>query len=106
MQLTISPIAPLLILAVIIEQITERIKVLLPENVNPRVKEYVSIGVGMLMAFACQMSLFADVSGSMKVIGIVLTGLFCSRGSNYVHDLADMFKNIGNYAVLAVAQKE
>lgn len=43
-----------------------------------------------------QISLFAGATGALYVVGIILAGLLCSRGSNYIHDLFGMFSKVGD----------
>lgn len=89
MTIAITTIAPLVLLAVLTEAITEQIKELLP-NPDPRTKQLISMGIGLLLAALLNVSLFADATGTIQAAGIILSGLLCSRGSNYIHDFYGM----------------
>jgi len=89
MTIAITAIAPLILLAVLTEAITEQIKELLTDPA-PRTKQLISMGVGLALAALLQVSLFSDTAGTIHVAGIILAGLLCSRGSNYIHDLYGM----------------
>lgn len=96
MTITLAAIAPLVMLAVLSEAITEQIKSALPAELSAQVIRLVSLGVGLVLAFVLQVSLFAQSTGAANVVGMVLAGLVCSRGSNYVHDFFGMFGEMGN----------
>ena len=89
MTMALTTIAPLLLLAVLTEAITEQIKALLPDPA-PRTKQLISMAVGIALATVLQVSLFVETAGLVHAAGIILAGLLCSRGSNYVHDLYGM----------------
>lgn len=45
-----------------------------------------SILVGVIIAFALQVSLFTDANSFAYYVGIVIAGLVASRGANYIHN--------------------
>ena len=59
----------------------------LPENINPYL--YLSLTLGLLLAFLYQADLLAAIglSATPTVAGILTTGLFLGRGSNFVSDV-------------------
>jgi len=59
----------------------------LPEDVNLYL--YLSLILGVSLAFIYQLDLLAaaGLTDEADVFGIVLTGLFVGRGSNFVHDV-------------------
>ena len=96
MTFTLAAIAPLAMLAVLSEAITEQIKSALPVEPSPQVTRLIALGVGLALALMLQISLFAQATGATNVVGMILAGLVCSRGSNYVHDFFGMFSKMGD----------
>ena len=45
------------------------------------------IGVGVALAFGLDVFELVGVPATVPVVGMVLTGVLISRGSNYVHDI-------------------
>jgi uncharacterized protein YacL len=45
-----------------------------------------SIVIGLVLAFALQVSLFTKENAFAYYVGVVICGLVASRGSNYVHN--------------------
>lgn len=93
MTIALTAIAPLIMLAVLAEAVTEQVKDVLP-NLTPQGKRLVSLIVGLVLAAMLRISLFADATGSVQVVGILLAGLLCSRGANYVHDIVGAFGKV------------
>ena len=61
------------------------------------ITQLITIVVGILLAFAFQADMFVPVGIEVNhTVGMVLTGIVMSRGSNYVSDL---LKRITNPAV-------
>ena len=53
---------------------------------------YVSLGVGVSLAFLYQLDLFALITGEPATVqGIALTGSMVGRGANFVHDFASKY---------------
>lgn len=82
----------ILILAVLVEALVNTVK---PFWVRPRpwpIAETVAIGLGILVAVAAGMDLFATVEMPLAVpfLGSVLTGIIASRGSNIVAKLVKL----------------
>lgn len=90
MDIIITNTATLVLLAVLCEAVTESLKDIVPSDLTPQAKRGMSLLVGLALAALLQISLFANATGSMYIAGIILAGLLCSRGANYVHDLAGM----------------
>ena len=86
----------LTLLAVLCEAVTEAVKDLLPAEPKPQAKRAISLAIGVTLAAVLRISLFAGATGAPYVAGVILAGLLCSRGSNYIHDLFDMFSKIGD----------
>jgi hypothetical protein len=87
MTISLAVASTLILLAVLAEAATEQIKDVLPTDPSAQVKRLIALGVSLGLAFLLQISLFADATGTIQIAGIILAGLLCSRGSNYVHDL-------------------
>lgn len=55
---------------------------------------YVSMALGIALAFAYSLDLLALVGGvtsSIPYLGVVLTGVLIGRGANFINDLWDKF---------------
>lgn len=82
----------LIITAILAEAIWQIIKEIIP-NINDKVWNYInklgSLATGILIAVLANVNLFDMLSIEIKypIIGVILTGIIISRGSNYVHDL-------------------
>ena len=87
----------LIVVAILSEAIWEILKNLIP-NLNDKVWTYInlvgSLLVGILIAFIADVNIFALLSIELKwpIVGIVMTGVLISRGSNYIHDLVGKLK--------------
>lgn len=87
----------LIVVAILSEAIWEILKNLIP-NMNDTVWSYInlvgSLLVGILIAFIADVNIFAllDIDLKWPVVGVVLTGILISRGSNYIHDLVGKLK--------------
>lgn len=89
-----------IVMAVTVEALIEYVKQIAKALSSGKVKtaatQVVSILLGVLLCLAVD----ADVYGAQGVafavpwVGTVLTGIFASRGSNYVSDLAKRLQNI------------
>ncbi len=91
-----DPLLLILALATLGELIIEAIKpalnplitrLNLPADINPYL--YISLALGLLLAFVYQADLLTAVglSAAPTTAGILTTGLFLGRGSNFVHDV-------------------
>lgn len=78
----------LLFAAVVIEGLISYIK-LFVVNGKFQWQNIVAIALGILISFTYQIDLFAIVGlkSEIKYVGIILTGILVSRGSNYIFDL-------------------
>lgn len=98
MSITLTAVVTLTLLAVLCEAVTEAIKDLLPVEPKPQAKRAISLAIGVTLAAVLQISLFAGANGALYVAGIILAGLLCSRGSNYIHDLFGTIAKVGDAA--------
>ncbi len=91
-----EPILLILTLATLGELIIETLKpgiaplltrLNLPADINPYL--YLSLTLGLLLAFVYQADLLAAIglSAGPTTAGIITTGLFLGRGSNFVSDV-------------------
>jgi hypothetical protein len=83
----------LTIVAVLVEGLVEILKsIKTDEGVNKVV--ILSILVGLLFAFTTRLDILelVGLEAHIPYVGLVATGIFASRGSNYVHDLIDKLK--------------
>lgn len=95
----------LVVVAILAEAVWEILKNLIPST-SDKVWSYInlvgSLLVGVLVAFVADVNIFALLGIDLKwpVVGVVLTGILISRGSNYIHDLVGKLKpdNVVEYA--------
>ena len=91
-ETVISSATILLIIAVLTESVTEVLKQVTPKGViRDRVTYFVSIVVGVALAFAFDLNVFG-LDGIGQHITTVAVGLIVSRGANYVNGF---MKSIG-----------
>lgn len=96
MQIDLNIINQLIAVAVIVESMTELIKSFSPNIFTPQIKQYVALWVSMAIALVFKLSVFGTDNNGVLTLGIIFSGLIASRGSNYVHDLLDIFANAGD----------
>jgi len=91
-----------LILAILVESITEIIGSLFNEG---RIvwKHAVSVLVGIIIAAAVGIDIFVVLKlyPDIPIIGVVATGFIISRGSNAVHDLMNRLNGIQNVTIVS-----
>ena len=57
------------------------------KGVDWRVIASAVIGVGVALAFGIDLFEVVGIAARVPVVGMVLTGVIISRGSNYIHDI-------------------
>lgn len=84
----------ILILAITVEALIEYGKLIFQKQINW--KQLVALVIGVLLAVAANVDLFAVVGVTFIVpyVGVVLTGIIFSRGANYVADFLKMIQGI------------
>ena len=85
-------VVELFVLAVITEALTEYVKLLLGEEIAKKLGKWVmliSMAIGIGIAFTLNVDLFIIIGLNVQIpfVGIILSGIFGSRGSNYLHDI-------------------
>lgn len=96
MQTILLAIVMAVTVEALIEYVKQIAKALSSGEIKAAATQVVSILLGVLLCLAVG----ADVYGALGVafavpwVGTVLTGIFASRGSNYVSDLAKRLQNI------------
>lgn len=96
MAIDLSIVNQLIIMAILVETITEIIKGYDNNVFTPQVKQVIALGVGMAMAIIFKVSVFGDSNTGALVLGIIFSGLIVSRGSNITHDTIKILTNLGN----------
>ena len=83
--------AQLIIIAILVEAIWENLKILYDKN---KINMIGSLILGILVCVLAQIDIFALVGITLKlpIVGYVLTGIICSRGSNAINDLLGKLK--------------
>lgn len=95
----VTSVASIAVLAIIVEALIEYTKLIF---VNRQInwKQIVSLVLGVAIAVLANADLFAAVGVNFVVpyVGVVLTGIIFSRGSNYVSDFISLIqgKNSSN----------
>lgn len=81
------------IVAITVEAVTEWAKML--TNQETRVWMIVSLFVAELLTIASGVDLYAEIGlvFTIPYVGSILTGIFLSRGSNYIFALIEKLKN-------------
>ena len=94
-----TEITALFMLAIVIEALIEYGKLIFRKTINW--KQLAAIGIAVALAVLAQQDLFAMLGLTFIVpyVGMVLTGIFLSRGSNYIADLIKKLQTqkIGGY---------
>lgn len=89
-----------IVMAVTVEALIEYVKQIAKALSSGKVKAATTQVVSILLGVLLCLAVGADVYGALGVafavpwVGTVLTGIFASRGSNYVSDLAKRLQNI------------
>jgi multidrug transporter EmrE-like cation transporter len=84
------------ITAIVTEATTEAFKNILSQsnaNVKPIYVQLFSVLVGVLLAFTLQLDITYAINQQIDFVGLVVTGILISRGSNYLHDLITTITN-------------
>ncbi|KAF0197470.1 MAG: hypothetical protein FD169_452 [Bacillota bacterium] len=87
--------ATILLLAIVVEQVTNIIKSALPA-IRDEWSRVSAIFVGIILCFATRIGILADLNVPVvyPAVDYIITGLLISRGSNFVHD---MFEGVNSY---------
>ena len=97
----------ILALAVTVEAVVEYVKSIIKmvtdKDVKTLITQLAALAVSILLCFAAGADLYAvlgldfalGLTFGVPGVGIVLTGIFGSRGANYVSDLVSKLRNIG-----------
>ena len=91
----------ILALAVTVEAVVEYVKSIIKmvtdKDVKTLITQLAALAVSILLCFDAGADLYAALGLTCGVpgVGIVLTGIFGSRGANYVSDLVSKLRNIG-----------
>ena len=90
-------ILSLIVLACIGEAVWETLKMTWQTN-KISIDRIGSLGIGLLLALGSGLDLMSMVGIPLKIpyVGLILTGLLISRGSNFMHDLLTKIAGIKN----------
>jgi hypothetical protein len=94
----IDGLALVFLLAVVVEKVVEVFKDIvcaipfLPDKFRPLTLELLSLGLGLILAFQCNIDALKllDVTILNPVIGVTITGLVIGKGANFAHDFFHM----------------
>lgn len=93
MEKIVLPIQELLLLGVLIEAIVQVVKPFLPKLKEQGVMA-VSMGLGILLALALNVTIFIGVEPYIGIVGSVMSGMIASRGANFIHNFIDSIAKI------------
>lgn len=91
-----------LVVAVICEALVEYSKSIVRAFTNGEKKTAITqvcaILISILLCFLANADIFAlcGITFTYPIVGIILTGIFASRGANYVSDLIKKIQGVGN----------
>lgn len=80
----------LIVIAIVVEGITEYLKQMIPalaKDTRILLGITVVLGVGAALTFNADLFAILGFEAAVPIVGCVLTGLLCARGSNYIYDL-------------------
>lgn len=85
----------LVLLGIIVESTVEILKSLYEEK-KLNIDNLMSIVIGLVIAFTTNVNILDIIEvNNHPIIGLILTGILISRGSNYIHDLIDNINSVG-----------
>lgn len=88
------------VIAIIVEALIEYAKTIgkavMGKQYKTAVTQFTAIAIGVGLCVAASVDIFAalGIVFSVKAIGIVLTGIFASRGANYLSDIAKRIQSV------------
>jgi len=87
----------IIVLAVTVEALVEYVKTIMGAEKNTIIIQMAALAVSVALCLASGADLYAflGVSFVYPEIGVILTGVFASRGANYVSDLIKKLQNVG-----------
>ena len=96
MQMILLAIVMAVTVEALIEYVKQIAKALSSGEAKTAATQVVSILLGVLLCLAVGADVYGalDVAFAVPWVGTVLTGIFASRGSNYISDLAKRLQNI------------
>lgn len=86
--------AKVIILAMICESVWQTLKMSWQKDKYLTIDNVGAIVCGLIVSFATNLDILSivDIKTSVPYVGIILTGILISRGSNFIHDLLIKFK--------------
>lgn len=86
-------IAKLVIIAILVEAIWENLKMVWQSG-KINVDAIGSLILGIIVCIVAKLDIFALVGFGLSapILGWIFTGIICSRGANYLHDLFKKLK--------------
>ena len=105
-------ISDVILIALFIEAIVNAIKPIWTKGeTRLTVTEYVSMGMGILLAVACRINMLAyavtaDYPVWVEYIFYVLTGIAIGRGTNFLYDLWNRLREWQSGQILPAAEAE
>lgn len=88
------------VIAIVVEALIEYAKTIgkavLSKQYKTAATQLAAIAIGVGLCVATDANVFADlgITFSVEAIGVVLTGIFASRGANFVSDIAKRIQSV------------
>lgn len=95
-EIILSNMGLLLVIAILTEAATEVLKQLFPDYIQDRVTYFVSIFVGIALAYALNANVFM-LGGWAMHVSLIFAGLIASRGANFIHGVAKRLEIIKSF---------
>ncbi|MCY6957716.1 hypothetical protein [Clostridium brassicae] len=85
-----------IILSMICEATWETIKMAIPFKIEKWVDRVCAMAIGIFLAIASEVDFLymVGIQLSIPYLGMILTGLLISRGSNFMHDILSTISNV------------
>ena len=85
--------AKLIIIAILVEAIWENLKMVCDKN-KVNINMIGSLLLGMIVCVLARIDVFEIVGITLivPIVGCLLTGILCSRGANFLHDVFSKLK--------------
>lgn len=88
----------MLVLAMLCESVWQSIKMIYQKDKYLTISNVGALIVALLICISTNLDIFIifKIDSSIPYLGIVLTAILLSRGSNFIHDLLDKMKDISS----------
>lgn len=89
MELIAFPVQEMLVLCVLAESLVEIVKMSIPQKLSTQGLQLISLVVSVGLSLLLGISIFTGERPLVTLVGSIILGAICSRGSNFVHGVID-----------------